>query len=384
MAPMSHGEHEHRGDHDRHAHEAEPFPRIETATLVAEEIAREQRRQRVQLAFVALGVMSIALGLPAHFEIGHSEPLVEATARGEWSALDLGSSVLARVLHAALPVTAAQAWFLLSALALGATAALCMSMGRKRGFSATATILATLVVVAAPCAWIAGTTPGAAACGLFGATWLFAVLDSSAAGGQLDSANDARTFARRASIAWFFATLLHPWNAWLWPAYAWSLARRRRSMAAIAVAALLAWAALVLGATAFEHGTEALPKFLGSAWRALLAGGSGGPGPVFVWSIAWTYALAGAGLGLLLVAKRAIGPRATRPPVWMMLFALVPLLALGLGGVATFDDPYLWLAPIALVGTLEILQRRPALAVLALGLDVAVVVIATFVRESQR
>ena len=368
------------------AHETEPFPRMETAELVAEELSGERRRQRAQTVLIALGIAAIALGLPWRFEYEHHKPAIEATARGEWSALELGSSLLAQALRAVLRVTPMQAWFLLSALALAATSALWMFMGRRRGYSTATTILATLVLVGAPVVWRAGTTPGAAACGLFGATWLFAALDVSRANAGRaaiaalrgeDASAGARTFERRATIAWLCAALLHPWNVWLWPAYAWSLARHRRSSPWLAVFALAAWAALVVGATALEHGTSRVPEFLATAWRTLLAGGSSGPGPVLVWALAWMLLLAGATAGLLFVAKRAFGPPEARPPVWMLVFALAPLVALGLGGVITFGVPYLWLAPIAFVGTLEIAQRSPRFAAIALAVDVAVVLIAS-------
>ena len=201
------------------AHETEPFPRMETAELVAEELSGERRRQRAQTVLIALGIAAIALGLPWRFEYEHHKPAIEATARGEWSALELGSSLLAQALRAVLRVTPMQAWFLLSALALAATSALWMFMGRRRGYSTATTILATLVLVGAPVVWRAGTTPGAAACGLFGATWLFAALDVSRANAGRaaiaalrgeDASAGARTFERRATIAWLCAALLHP------------------------------------------------------------------------------------------------------------------------------------------------------------------------------
>ena len=139
---------------------------------------------------------------------------------------------------------------------------------------------------------------------------------------------------------------------------------------------MAAWAALVVGATALEHGTSRVPEFLATAWRTLLAGGSSGPGPVLVWALAWMLLLAGATAGLLFVVRRAFGPPEARPPAWMLVFALAPLVALGLGGVITFGVPYLWLAPIAFVGTLEIAQRSPRFAAIALAVDVAVVLIA--------
>jgi hypothetical protein len=65
-----------------------------------------------------------------------------------------------------------------------------------------------------------------------------------------------------------------------------------------------------------------------------------------------------------------------RPRKWMFVFAGVPLLVLGLGGVANWDVPGLWLVPLAFFGLAGIIESRrtsPVLLCVLAGL-IAVVV----------
>ncbi len=332
-----------------HAH-GEEFPRHETVELVGAALESERRRWKLQVALVALGVTALVLGLPTRSLFGYRMLEIWPTERGEWTALHLLPALAARALTALTHWRAYQAWYLVSALAAGTSAAVLLTMARRRGVAPLRAIVLTLITIAIPMAWLAATIPNATSCEMLGALLLFDALDREEREGS---------WTRRATMCWLAAALLHGWNAYLWPAYAIALFVRRRSSALIAVGALGLWVATVTGAWRLEHGSVAWPWWLATAWRTMLASGSGGYGPLLAWSLGWTVMMGVGSIGIVRFAYVAWRRPARRPPLWMFAFALVPFAVLGLGGDVSFDVPWLWLVPIAFVGLLDF-ERVPA------------------------
>ncbi len=134
------------------------------------------------------------------------------------------------------------------------------------------------------------------------------------------------------AICWTAAFALHPWNLWLWPAW---FVRERRGRVWCLGAGLAAGIGLL---ARFPHQP-----------RELLGGLDGGPGPCVAWWTLWIVGLGGAAVGLFALRRS--------PPLWLVAFALVPLLPLSLGGTIRYDLPWIWLAPLGWLGTLELEKR---------------------------
>jgi hypothetical protein len=188
---------------------------------------------------------------------------------------------------------------------------------RRNAWDSGPALRASLIAACAPVVLFAATTPGPAAAGWLGACLVLATL----------AAEEAAPWVR--ALAWLAASALHPWNLWLWPAW---LARERRGRAWCLGAGLIAAAALF---ARFPHRP-----------RELLAGLDGGPGPCVAWWTLWIAGLGGAAIGLLALRRS--------PPLWILAFALVPLVPLSLGGTIGHDLPWIWLAPLGWLGVLEL------------------------------
>src|SRR5690348_17157232 len=110
-----------------HAH-GEEFPRHETAELVGAALESEQRRWKIQVVLVALGVTAIVLGLPTRSFCGLLMRDIWPTARGEWTGLHLLPAFVARMVTALTGWRPHQAWYVVAALATGATAVVLLGM----------------------------------------------------------------------------------------------------------------------------------------------------------------------------------------------------------------------------------------------------------------
>jgi hypothetical protein len=237
-------------------------------------------------------------------------------------------------------------WFVLAALAFGLSAWPLLAWRASAAGRREPALIAVLLALSAPVALVGATLPGAAACELLGATILFAALARE------------RCSATARATAWLCACALHTLLVWTWPAL---LAAELTSAAPATAAALpaglaapFAFAALFLGAHALSgdlHGG------LHRAERDLLAGGSGGPGPWLAWWTLWLPALGASGLGLVAFGVQLVRARAWRRELALVLFALVPLAAVSLGGSLDWEIPWLWLVPPGALGLLELLQR---------------------------
>ncbi len=210
--------------------------------------------------------------------------------------------------------------FLASAVCFGLGWLVLARAARRNGWDSGPALRASLIAACAPVVLFAATTPGLAAAGWLGACLVLAALTSEGAAPSLRAA------------AWLVASILHPWNAWLWPAL---LLRERRGRLWCLAAGVVAAAAFLVR---FPHRPG-----------ELLAGLDGGPGPCAAWWTLWIAGLGGGAVGLLAL-RRA-------PPLWLIAFALVPLVPLSLGGTIGYDLPWLWLAPLGWLGVLELEKR---------------------------
>jgi hypothetical protein len=273
------------------AHEhGEAFPREETTELVGDALRAGQRRAWIQDLLITLALALLALGLPLERLLGRP---VRADER----------------LH-----------FLASAICFAFGWLVLARAARRNAWDSGPALRASLIAACAPVVLFAATTPGPAAAGWLGACLVLTSLTSE------NSAPIAR------AAAWIGASILHPWNVWLWPAW---FVRERGGRAWCAGAGAIVAAAI---------GTRLLHRP-----GELFAGFDGGPGPAVAWWALWIAGLGGAAIGL--VALRSA------PPLWLAAFALVPLFPLSLGGTIGYDLPWIWLAPLGWLGVLELEKR---------------------------
>lgn len=329
----------HAHEHDAHAGHvhAEPFPRLETVDLVARELAASRRRASWQVALAGIGAALLALGLPNEALFGGGWKLVERTSAGAWLGPHLVPCALARLLTT-FGLASERAWFAISALGFGASAAALFAAAHVRGWTRTTALLAMVVAASAPVAWLAGTTPGATSFGLAGVALVVAAM----------GANDGRKLL----AAWMLALLANGFCIVLWPAIAWSAAhmdRRaslRRSAAALAIALVVAAVVLVVGG----HGLLAALE-TGASWNARLT-----PMLSSAWFFVLWPALGGAALGALEFLRDALRRGSVRFEPLGALALLAPLA----GMASRHVDLVLtlaWIVPIAAVGVAQQLGR---------------------------
>jgi len=294
------------------AHEhGEAFPREETSELVGDALRTQQRRAWIQDALITVALALLALGLPLERLLGKL-PAPHTARLGDdldW-VLTSADRFDERVGFLISAVCFALGWLVLARAA------------RRNAWDSGPALRASLVAACAPVVLFAATTPGPAAAGWLGACLVLATLASE----------EAPAFLR--AICWLTASALHPWNLWLWPAW---LVRERRRRWCLGAGLIAAFALF----ERFPHRP-----------RELLAGLDGGPGPCVAWWTLWIAGLGGAALGLLALRRS--------PPLWLVAFALVPLVPLSLGGTIAYDLPWIWLAPLGWLGVLELekLGRR--------------------------
>lgn len=358
-----------------------------------------------------------AASIPATARVGEpdrvdvSAPAANARVEGPHVVPEL----LARAL-VAFGIAPEPAWFVLAAFAFAFACLPLVRIARDRGWEHGPAFAAASLALAAPVVLVASTTPDASAFRLLGASLACAALVRGIARERTDvahahahanahenahehahahehasAARDASRSVRAAfgrALAWLAASLLHAGNAWTWPAFlAFELLVAERSTRARRLAFVCA--APVVFALVFV----ALHANVGSAAhvleRALLAGGSGGPGPLLAWTTLWPLALGGAGVGLAAWLVGVARGGWKREPE-LVLFALVPWTAEALGGALDWELPWLELVPLGVLGLLALAQRAeerphaPKLGLAALALALYGVLGAAWIRSLDR
>jgi hypothetical protein len=319
------------------------FPRHLTTQLIEEGQERRSRRELTGGLLLGLGLAIFALALPQERLIGQQVQHLDPADATLAHIVDLVRGLALRFLG----MTPEQPGFVLEALAYGACLPVALAIGRRLGGSFGPTLVGSLVVLLSPVGWLAGTTPGLDALGL-----LCSLLCLHALWGR------ARPQALMATSWWVFAAASSPANAWLLPAVVWAGLRGQQkkfelafSLPCIGVALFLLFSMPVGDLLEVDASLEHL-------WRAMLFGGSGGWGQVTAWVLGLVpgLGLAVLGVGSLFLLRR--NESEGRPPRWLLVWCLLPALAVGIGGSPTWSIPYLWLVPPALVGACDLLARR--------------------------
>lgn len=365
------------GEHD-HSH-AEQFPRAETVELVARALhddeASRRKRGRLQDALLGIAVTLIALGLPTGMVIGRMMIVVPSLDDHHFGT-DWLRYLPTLWIHESTGLSAERTCFLVSALAFGAATMLLASWARRRGWSVQASWPALVAILLAPLIWLGGTTPGSAGVGFLAFVLVFVALDADE--------SDAWKFALRASGVWIIAAFLHVWALLLWPAMAWRLMPlvwRRSGLALVPLLlAPVMWFALYRIGWNFDHPRPTfIPESAADSLLNALVPFSAiarYPGLEMEFRMpeaTYLFGLGGMGFGLAGLALAAVQRRAehTRRVGWLILFALGPLVVLFVGRGLEAEIPYVWFAPPAFVGLLELSARKRLLPWFAIAASLA-------------
>jgi len=321
-APHDHGTHDHDGEH-----EGELFPRVLTAKLVGEREEQRLGRETRQVWMVGAGLAIVALGLPLSRVLGQtifSAPLPRA-ALGFLA--ELTGAPRERV------------GFALAAVMFGLSIPLIASTLRAVGFVQHALLPAALIATLSPLGWLGATSATDFCLGVLVCTWLARGLFAHSSVGRL-------------LLVYAFGVILHSDAVWLLPAVTLGASTGPRdngeespSRFARALQTGLGGIAMLILARFGGGLAENLPWPLGS--------GSTRPGTPDL-SRALTV-LGGLGIGLWgLIAPWTRGAEeVSRPPIWCLLFLILPLPTLFIGGVSMGS----WLIPIAALGLADLIQR---------------------------
>jgi hypothetical protein len=333
------------------------FPRHLTTRLIDEEGARVGARRRLGTWALAgaLALFALALPQPRLFLEGALAGAPGGPAPGH--AADLVGGALGGWLGAHL---AHQVALVASALALALCLPAALSIAARTGAPRGQQLAAATVLLLAPAAWLGGTGDR------IGAGYLLAqllLLRAVWLGGPR---------GRRGALAlWVAASLAWPALLWLLPAILMGTAERDVPVRARWRRALVAGATALLPVAAWHllgpEGPHGLARQLG------LAGPETGA-PLWSAPLAWS-ASALAGLGLAVVGLAALvlvhrNESEERPPLWLLAWCAVPVVAACLGAGGLHELSPLVLLPVALLGALDLIARqdeRPA-TLLAAGL----------------
>jgi hypothetical protein len=356
---------------------SEVFPR----SWLSEQVARggwsEDLAQRWQSPVIAFGLALLALGLPTSRLLAQTRELVACTDSATWIDSHLLSLPLAKLLADLPSVGAERAWFLLSALCWAGTFPVLFATNLGLGFSRGVALTATLIALAAPAVWLAGTLPTPAGAGLLAASLLLREL---LAPWLTEGETPRPASALRAAALWILGCLLHASLALLYPALLVAFVRwgrrtadgaRRSALLGPILVAPIALAGLWILASGVS-GLAGRPDFLASLWRDIRGGRSDGGDwllALFMLSASFGPSIA----GLMHLLRTGHKSHAERRPYWLLAWCLFPLVFLGAMGRFDLELLALILGPLLPIGLAALLAswKPPALqrraAVLAAG-----------------
>lgn len=334
------------------------FPRHLTQQLIDEEQRSAARFLGLAPWLVGAGLTALALASPQEALVGGGPRLIQAWSSGAPPGEAYSAYWLVKGLARASGLGLEPAAFLLSALFYGACVPLLAALGRRVGLSASSALTVTLIVLLSPAAWLAATTPGPEAAGLWASALLFSLVWRAR---EVGSSTSHRLLALGLLA---LGAGLSPSLAWLLPAVAFALAEHKdnsnRTQRAIKwgfIGALLLGSsyALLSGQLTAESPPQA-PTALGVP--GVLAGTEGsGLGGAAWRALSLLPAL---GLSLLGLGALCFEPRNESeepPPRWLLGWALLPFMGLALSG-GLRELPYLYLLPLAALGGFDFLGRR--------------------------
>lgn len=342
------------------------FPRHLTRDLLQQEQDSRSRKRVFAGWLFGLALALVALAFPQERLVGPA--FAEVFERPAiWNLWERVHGTFAGLLG----LRAEQLRFVTSALAYGACVPAALALGRRLGCPFALSVAASAVVLAAPGAWIAGTTPGVGSAALL----LLLLLMS-----ELWRPGERRPW--RLLLLWAGLALLDDGLLLLWPALFLACRRpdglggERRRPARFWWLAGLAVVALVTAVELSTWDPVPMPS------RMELDGGRLALDARVLQRLA--SALPGLGLALAGLASLAFlrrDPSEEPPPRWLWAWAGFPLLFLALHSALGWDAACLWLLPVALLGLLDLFARldagpAPLLAVGGLALQLAFVVAA--------
>lgn len=323
------------------------------AKLIPAEAPESSPRRRLVAGWVlGAGLAALALAFPEERLLG------QQVARAWFfsgSIANVGHLSLSYLVVWITELRPEAAGFVVAALAYGACLPVCLSIARRAEHGLGVSLATSLVVLLSPVAWVAGTTPGPAALGMLATLVLLRVVWLS---------DRPAFFASAAS--WGIAVWCAPVSVWLLPAVIWAVWDADRGTRR---GQLTAAAAAILGGVWLWIFAPLTPSFL----REAIFGGSAGWGQIVAWGMGL---LPGLGLAALATASLFLLRRhesEARPPRWLLLWCLLPLAAVALGGSPTWEIPYLWILPPALIGGLDLLSRLEERVVARFSLAAVVV-----------
>ncbi|MCE9594033.1 MAG: hypothetical protein K8S98_07565 [Planctomycetes bacterium] len=323
--PHEHGESEPEDAEHQHG-EGDLFPRRLLASLVADDEVRSRARARWQAVFLAGGLALLALAFPTRTLIGDGPEFVNACDTGAWFVVHLALAPLARLVALLPGIDIEQGWFVISAVAWGACVVACWKSLVRHGSRARAALIAALVTLGAPAAWLAATLPGSAAPGLLGAWMVFGAL--------LDASRDPERPHRHRGVAIAFglALLLDVRAVVYVPAIlaeAWFTAREREEdttrvfQRAFALAQpLVLFTALFLVVAFLLPSSPENARFVARALSGLTGRGPGGYGTLWL----TLFGVGTAAFGLLVLVLPPLDAEEKRPPLWVAIWCAAPLL----------------------------------------------------------
>ena len=336
------------------------FPRHLTQQLIDDERRATARRLTLAPWLVGAGLAALALANPQEVLVGGGPQLLDAWSAGAPAGEAFSAGWLLRGVSSLFGLSLEPAAFLLSALFYGACAPLLAGLGRRVGLSASSALTVTLIVLLSPVAWLAGTTPGPEAAGLWVVTWLFSLVW----GGHHEPAPARRGFAVLLVLA--LGAGLTGSLAWLLPAVAFALAggtspgqagRRFRAIKWALIGSLvISVSYLLLGGKPEGTGLGVSPAALGTPG---VLPGTEDPGLLgAVWrTLTLLPALGVCLLGLAALCFERRNESEEPPPRWLLGWALLPLAAFAVTGEAR-ELPHLHLLPLAALGGFDFLGRR--------------------------
>ncbi len=338
---------DHEHSHDD-AHEA--FPRRLIASMIAGASDRSLLRERIQALAIALGLALVALALPTTTLLLEGPELVEGSSHGAWISVHLALTPIARFLALLPRIQIEQAWFIVSALAWGASGVACWKMLARHGIATRAAVLAGLSVLASPVAWFSGTMPGPSAPGLLGAFLVF---------GRLLEATrepERRDLDRAIATTWGIAMLLDIRTVWLAPAILMQSAQAAKATKqgsarvferGVALGRpVIAWLVAAAIAVTLLHSEPAGFAFFQRVLGTIVGRGLGFSGSL--WLV--VFGLGAAAFGFVALLMPPSQPEESRPPIWIAVWCAAPMLAPLVFGRVDWTSVAISLVPPAALG----------------------------------
>ena len=356
--------------HSGHAHageEGEAFPRVLLGGLVAGQLRREQVRARWQMLFMTAGLALLALGLPTTRLLGEGPNMVRWTAGDAWVHVHLALMPVVKMLSFLPGLGAEKAWFFVAAACWAGTYPLLVLTCRELGASRFTAMVSSLVTLAAPVVWLAGTLPGPSAPGFLASAFLMRGLLEPWRG-QPDG---ARPIAQdRLPLVWLGASLINLTLVLLYPAVVWAVLRSQRdevrdasktwsTIGRLLRAPAILAAVFVLAAWLLPTTFDGL-ELLRRGWYLVTGNAEQQVSNILAYALILAPSLGVGVVGLWHLAQSPVSDGEARRPSWIWIWCLFPFAFQTLLGRPNLDLATLVLGPILTLGLADWLGRSEA------------------------